>query len=409
MSLVDLLILTPLDEEWRSSIEVLASNSHEVQCDAITYYLWHLPYENESKLPTFLIVGASMGTMGIGNTGVFSSEALREWDPSYVVLLGIAGSLNQRAHKLGDVIVSEEVFGYEVAVVKGQQQRFSFRITGHQTAALLFDRARALRNSKDAYMQWQETCVEAAKKLELPLERFPMLHFGITASGNEVVQSKAFGEMLKNRINTKIEAVEMEAKGLFQAVHMAGDTTHPLMIRGISDFADSKKRKLDKSTKGKWRIFAAGNAARCLAAILSREPFAPIFPRLGLLLNIDPTPKALLDNHKFIESPGASNIVFSDIFGKPPASAEIRLKLVVHGQKNEPFMPDVSLCRKETKKAIGIVGPQSMSNAGIVFIFPRIKEQQSISLLLASVCPISQVLVEAQDEFGRKAAGKWPA
>jgi nucleoside phosphorylase len=139
MALVDYLVITPLDEEWRTVRSVLCSVPDRVRSkpiDAITYYLWkegiHDPWDGQSE---YLIVAASMGirTPGQAFAGVFSTHSLTHWKPARVVLIGIAGSLEPDRILLGDVVVSTEIFGYEVGDAEGDNIHFrpTFNQIGH--------------------------------------------------------------------------------------------------------------------------------------------------------------------------------------------------------------------------------------------------------------------------------------
>ena len=153
MAFVDFFVATPLDEEWRNLREVLGVQLNEFRgVDDRTWYLGrcsagHLDY---------LIASASMGasTSGQSNAASFTSDLLRAWRPASVILVGIAGSFERSWHALGDVIVPEEVFGYEVGSQdergggRRKSTRRTLRPTGHRMNFVLMERVRALRNDK---------------------------------------------------------------------------------------------------------------------------------------------------------------------------------------------------------------------------------------------------------------------
>lgn len=114
MHLVDYLLLTPLDEEWRTVRNVLCpvhQNITDRPIDQITYFLWRQPVNRPPyTVGDYLIVGARMSrkTPGQALASVITKDSVRQWRPNRVVLLGIAGSL-ERELQLGDVVVSEEI------------------------------------------------------------------------------------------------------------------------------------------------------------------------------------------------------------------------------------------------------------------------------------------------------------
>ena len=86
MAVVDYLVLTPLDEEWRTVRSVLCPRVSFKPIDAITYYPWRVPVDQKWASGEYLVVGASMGdkTAGLAHAGVFSAHAIGAWRPSRV-------------------------------------------------------------------------------------------------------------------------------------------------------------------------------------------------------------------------------------------------------------------------------------------------------------------------------------
>ncbi|KAL6713701.1 hypothetical protein ACLMJK_009166 [Lecanora helva] len=82
-------------------------------------------------------------------------------------------------------------------------------------------------------------------------------HFGLVLSSDELVKSGTRRDQLSEQYPDAL-CIEMEAAGL--------DASHCLVIRGISDYADSHKNKL-------WQGYAAANAAAVAKWILLRAQF----------------------------------------------------------------------------------------------------------------------------------------
>lgn len=80
----------------------------------------------------------------------------------------------------------------------------------------------------------------------------PSIHFGMIASGNQVMRHGATRESLRRELN--VLCFEMEAAGLM-------DHFPCLVIRGICDYADSHKNK-------QWQPYAAATAAACAKELL---------------------------------------------------------------------------------------------------------------------------------------------
>ncbi|KAF3314535.1 hypothetical protein TWF173_004618 [Orbilia oligospora] len=86
----------------------------------------------------------------------------------------------------------------------------------------------------------------------------PVIHFGLVASGDTVMKSGEDRDKIAAKEN--IIAFEMEAAGIW-------DNFPCLVIKGVSDYADSHKSK-------EWQEYAAATAAACVKASLDYWPIA---------------------------------------------------------------------------------------------------------------------------------------
>jgi nucleoside phosphorylase len=115
------------------------------------------------------------------------------------------------------------------------------------------------------------TCEQCSKEKEVKRtprkEQEVVVHYGIIASGNQVIKDG----ITRDRISTELGGVmcfEMEAAGLMNDFSC-------LAIRGICDYADSHKNK-------KWQPHAAATAAACAKEILSVIPAAEVSRTVGV-------------------------------------------------------------------------------------------------------------------------------
>ena len=81
-----------------------------------------------------------------------------------------------------------------------------------------------------------------------------LVHFGVVASGDAVMKSGYHRDEIVANTGEKIIAFEMEGAGVW-------DTLPTLVIKGVSDYADSHKRD-------DWQKFASARAAACMKAII---------------------------------------------------------------------------------------------------------------------------------------------
>ena len=89
----------------------------------------------------------------------------------------------------------------------------------------------------------------------------PVIHYGTIASGNQVIRNAAERDRLSREFGGVL-CFEMEAAGLMNNFPC-------LVIRGISDYADSHKNK-------QWQSYAAATAAACAKELLLVIPAAEL-------------------------------------------------------------------------------------------------------------------------------------
>src|SRR5207248_2947089 len=96
--------------------------------------------------------------------------------PSAVILVGIAFGIDRKKHRIGDILVSRQLFGYElqkIAMSKGQEKIIT-RGDRLQASTRLLDRFRA------AVFDWRE----------------PKVDFGLILSGDKLIDSPNFRDQL---------------------------------------------------------------------------------------------------------------------------------------------------------------------------------------------------------------------
>ena len=75
--------------------------------------------------------------------------------------------------------------------------------------------------------------------------------------------SVAFKTWLKHRDRSYL-ALEMESMGVLSAIYKATPATGSLVLRGVSDYGDERKKELDAIGKGSLRQYAMHNALQLL-------------------------------------------------------------------------------------------------------------------------------------------------
>jgi len=248
-------------------------------------------------------VTSFIGTMGAEDAGVFTSMVLTRYRPATVVVIGLAGSLNDDV-LVGDVVVPDEVDSYlqdgkvtpSGFVPSGRTYRPHVRLTNvirylrltHPEAFAELEResrADVKRSIRDA----AHARLRAAIRTDAA-----RTHIGHLASGPVVGASKDFADWLRSR-DRKYLALEMETAGVMNVVYQHAGDERLLAIRAISDLSDDRKSLLDGVGGGALRALAMRNAVRLLNVLMRAGEFDRAVP-----LATVPMPDELLrlDRHK---------------------------------------------------------------------------------------------------------------
>ncbi|RPA81056.1 purine and uridine phosphorylase [Ascobolus immersus RN42] len=104
-------------------------------------------------------------------------------------------------------------------------------------------------------MEGKEVVRAARQEPGQQIDLNPEIHFGTIASGSQVIGSEKDRDVIRAR-NSAVLCIEMEGAALLQC-------SYPyLVIRGVSDYCDSRKNDT-------WKYYAAIAAAACATKLLS--------------------------------------------------------------------------------------------------------------------------------------------
>jgi len=187
---------------------------------------------------------------------------IEEWNPTYIIFIGIAGGIKKNGVKIGDVIIPKEIVYYTIS--KEENKSIEIRPSNHQTDAILYDHMRNLPSSDEDKLWSQplsllEDISEILSYLDLESvnDLSPNVHCGTIFSGDVVIKNPdKVDELLK--LSPKGLGIEMESWG--SIITSFRDINRPrfIAIRGVSDLAD-------KPNKKKWNKFHryAADVATC--------------------------------------------------------------------------------------------------------------------------------------------------
>jgi len=219
--------------------------------------------------------------MGLTSSAVAATRLLSSHEIRVLAVVGIAGALTPKL-RLGDVVVASSVeeylYGAKVSALTGRGFEFELGGLAWQSPPELVSYANNFRYLEDTgagFSSWRE---RARSRRDPGLDTvtsalandYPDYLVGAIATGDIVSAAGSFAQWLR-RTNRFRAAIEMEAGGAARAAY--GDRRARLMVvRGISDFADERKRKLDADL-GAWRRYAMHNAVDLFAALVSSPEF----------------------------------------------------------------------------------------------------------------------------------------
>jgi nucleoside phosphorylase len=317
MAIIDFGIITGLTEEFEV-LRKLFPPFKELSRDADIWYRTRVEARNGAN---YEIVAAFQKDMNSLNAQQLTLSLIKRWEPAYIILLGIAGSFHEEV-ELGDVIVSQQIFYYDLG--KAIRDGIQYRPEGYpcstvlirQAAAFLFDEAfgtwRKAAGDSAAQKARQFTKDDQAAHRAALLAHSPKIHFGTVASGSLVIANKKKQRELLS-LHGKILGTEMEGAGVLHATFAQELPTPAILIKGISDAADMNKARED--AKQYWRDLAKENSVRLVLELIRRGRIRPLCTDQ---FDLDLT----------LGSPAEAREVISDV-GSPPISYLAFPRLVV--------------------------------------------------------------------------------
>lgn len=257
---VDFVIVTALEEERDAVLTKLPGYSKvpPTDEDIRVYFTCELPATfDDGSNTTYRVILVPLLNMGRIEAANATGDAIRRWNPSYVLLVGIAGGVSEMGIELGDLLISDQIVDYELQKItqKGPEVRYSV----HRVDPVLVGAAK-----NDLNNAWQNLLI-----VHRPSEGAPKRNIGAIATGDKVIAFKPLLEQYREDW-PKLIGVEMEAGGVASACFQARRPPPGFfMVRCVSDFADSEK---DSVTVSKWRSYACDVAAAYAIGLLQGGP-----------------------------------------------------------------------------------------------------------------------------------------
>ncbi|WP_333153337.1 phosphorylase family protein [Microcoleus sp. B9-D4] len=258
---VDIAILTVIPQELAAAKAALGiqdiSNNRTRTQDSQTIYL-HGELFSERTNRTYRLALGCIGTAGNYNSSQAATEVIQAHDPKLLVLVGIAAGIKGKA-KLGEVVFSERVLGYESAALRqlengthtiqprpdmlsvpnGIQQDVIFYLATHKDRIPKSQQgleSRFLRiGGEFPMLSVQDRSYLQEKDIIRGIE----IDVCIVASGEKLLKDPLVLEEIRDNQHGRVKVGEMEAIGFANACQRMGRDW--LVIRGVSDFGDADK------------------------------------------------------------------------------------------------------------------------------------------------------------------------
>lgn len=251
--LIDFAIITAIEGERKAVCDAfgLSDKDRAWPRNARTYWRGRVSLKQRDF---YEIVVTELTDQGNPSAVASVMDTIYDWQPNAVLLVGVAGagSVEQR---LGDLVIATEIFYYERGKVGPDGKLPEPHV--HRMDATLLNRAKGIS-------MWQPDI-----KVRRPDGTFtlPKIYYGVVASGEKVIADAAARDEIHSS-NRKILAIEMEGYGVAEGTWQQPHPPPLMVIRGLSDMADSSKNK-------EWQPYAAAVAADFARFFISDKPLVP--------------------------------------------------------------------------------------------------------------------------------------
>jgi nucleoside phosphorylase len=197
------------------------------------------------------VVVRTLPGMGSVQAGIATTQAILDWEPYYIILSGIAGGHKASDRRLGDLVIAQQIVGYELGKLQAGIMRRRF-----QVLRPAFDLMQAAYRTETT--DWSRRI--QVPRPEPPSGQPPRVHYGVVASGEKVVaDSHLMAELASSW--SRLVAIEMEAYGTALAANQASNPPGVLMVKSLCDWADESKND-------HWQEYAADAAASFTISLL---------------------------------------------------------------------------------------------------------------------------------------------
>lgn len=246
----DVLIVTVTKVESKAVVEVFkeatGQSDRTIQIGDRMYH--DLGTVNETRV---FMVRSEMGTSSLGASQQTVQKGIAALSPAAVIMVGIAFGIDNKKQAIGDILVSSQLWPYELQRVgtnKEGEEQIIPRDAKPDASTWLINRFRT------AELSWDESRAR--------------VRFGLLLSGQKLADNINFRQQL---LQFEPEAIggEMEGAGVYTACQ--DNKVDWILVKAICDWGDGNKGQ-DKDARQR---LAAHNAAEFVLHMLMQAPLKP--------------------------------------------------------------------------------------------------------------------------------------
>jgi len=283
---VDIVIITIREDENEAILKRIP-NYKPVLLGQRTYAMGTIRNRNDTEYTVAIVRTLEKGPLSAQDT---TRDAIEDLDPSWIVLVGIAGGIPDSDFTLGDVVVATRVHDFTTAAVYedhpsefGNQGGPMHKMVGDLVAFLPALLGHLAGWNTDTAINCPRPGVDLSKnhiygdrrwreKVRASLDghfapnarREPVVVTREVATSGFLVKSTKLAKQWQRNARDLI-AVEMELGGVYSAARRRDKEYPVLAIRGISDIVGFKRSP-------KWTPYACATAASFCLALLQNLP-----------------------------------------------------------------------------------------------------------------------------------------
>lgn len=166
-------------------------------------------------------VESEMGSLSAGGSLLTIQQAISDWDPKAIIMVGIAFGKDSEKQNIGDVIVADMIIQYESKKISND--KIEYRGPKQPSSTLLLNRF------KNYSRGWEHNTAAGI---------ISRLIVGNLLSGEVLIDNKLYRDEILSAFPTA-QGGEMEGAGLAASAHSLH--RHWIVVKSICDFADGNK------------------------------------------------------------------------------------------------------------------------------------------------------------------------